>query len=103
VTGFFADLGIPAPGFHAHLVSSLEFGGGLLLLAGLLTRIATAPLMVIMFVAIATAKKSELHGFSDLIGFSEYLYMVLLFWLAVKGPGLLALDTFIARKLKRLD
>ncbi|MEO6098331.1 MAG: DoxX family protein [Fibrobacteria bacterium] len=103
VTGFFADLGIPSPGFHAHLVSSLEFGGGLLLLAGLLTRIATAPLMVIMFVAIATAKKSELHGFSDLIGFSEYLYMVLLFWLAVKGPGPVALDAIIARKLKRLD
>lgn len=103
VTGFFADLGIPSPGFHAHLVSSLEFGCGLLLLAGLLTRIATAPLMAIMFVAIATAKKSELHGFSDLIGFSEYLYMVLLLWLAIKGPGLLSLDTILARRLKRLD
>ncbi len=103
VIGFFTDLGIPAPALQAHVVAGLEFGGGLALLLGLLTRVATAPLMVIMFVAIATAKKDDLHGFSDLIGFSEYLYMVLLFWLAVKGPGLLALDTFIAKQLKRLD
>ena len=103
VTGFFTDLGLPAPAFQAHMVSGIEFAGGLLLLAGLLTRIASVPLMIIMLVAIATAKKDDLHGFSDLIGFSEYLYMVLLFWLTVKGPGLLALDTFIARKLKRLD
>ena len=103
VIGFFTDLKIPAPALQAHMVSSIEFGGGLLLLAGLFTRVVSAPLMVIMFVAIATAKKDDLHGFSDLIGFPEYLYMLLLFWLAVKGPGLLALDTFIARKLKRLD
>ncbi|MDB5051368.1 MAG: DoxX family protein [Fibrobacteres bacterium] len=103
VTGFFTDLGLPAPAFHAHLVATTEFAGGLLLLAGLFTRIASVPLTIIMFVAIATAKKSELHGFSDLIGFSEYLYMVLLAWLIVSGPGLLALDSLIARKLKRLD
>jgi putative oxidoreductase len=103
VTGFFTDLGLPAPGFQAHLVATTEFVGGLMLLVGLLTRLASAPLMIIMFVAIATAKKDDLHGFSDLIGFSEYLYMVLLFWLAIVGPGLIALDTFIARKLKRLD
>jgi putative oxidoreductase len=103
VTGFFTDLGLPAPAFQAHLVSTTEFTGGLLLLAGLFTRIASVPLTIIMFVAIATAKKAELHGFSDLIGFSEYLYMVLLVWLIVSGPGLLALDALIARKLKQLD
>jgi putative oxidoreductase len=103
VAGFFADLGLPAPAFQAHLVATLEFAGGLLLIAGLLTRLACAPLFIIMAVAIATAKKDELHGFTDLAGFSEYLYMVLLFWLAIVGPGLLALDTFIAKKLTRLD
>ena len=103
VTGFFADLGLPAPAFQAHLVASLEFAGGLLLIAGLFTRLACAPLFVIMAVAIATAKQGELHGFTDLAGFSEYLYLVLLFWLAVVGPGPLALDTFIAKRLKRLD
>ena len=103
VAAFFTDLGLPAPGFQAHLVASTEFAGGLLLLAGLFTRIASAPLAVIMFVAIATAKKDELHGFSDLIGFSEYLYMLLLFWLIISGPGLIALDALLAKKLKRMD
>jgi putative oxidoreductase len=103
VIGFFTDLGLPAPAFQAHLVATTEFAGGLALLLGLLTRIASIPLMVIMFVAIATAKKDELHGFSDLIGFSEFLYMVLLFWLLITGPGKIALDTLLARRLKRLD
>jgi putative oxidoreductase len=59
--------------------------------------------MVIMFVAIATTKKDDLHGFSDLIGFSEFLYMALLFWLLIAGPGKLALDAWVASRLKRLD
>ena len=103
VTGFFTELGLPFPGFQAHLVAATEFAGGLLLLAGLLTRIASAPLMIIMLVAIATAKKDDLHGFSDLIGFSEYLYIVLLFWLLIEGAGILSIDAILARKLKRLD
>jgi putative oxidoreductase len=103
VTAFFTDLGLPAPGFQAHLVATTEFAGGLLLLAGLLTRLASVPLMIIMVVAIATAKKDELHGFSDLIGFSEYLYILLLFWLLIKGAGILSADAILARRLKRLD
>jgi putative oxidoreductase len=103
VAGFFADLGLPAPGFQAHLVATTEFAGGLLLLAGLLTRIASVPLSVIMVVALATAKREDLHGFSDLIGASEFLYLLLLFWLIFNGPGKIALDTLLARKLKRLD
>jgi putative oxidoreductase len=103
VIGFFTDLGLPAPAFQAHLVATTEFAGGLALLLGLWTRLASIPLMVIMFVAIATAKKDELHGFSDLIGFSEFLYMVLLFWLLIAGPGKVALDAWLASRLKRLD
>ena len=103
VTGFFTDLGLPAPAFQAHLVSTTEFAGGLALLIGLFTRAASVPLTIIMFVAIATAKKDDLHGFSDLIGFPETLYAMLLIWLIISGPGMLAADTLLARKLKRLD
>lgn len=103
VIGFFTDLGLPAPAFQAHLVATTEFAGGLALLLGLWTRLASIPLMIIMFVAIATAKKDELHGFSDLIGFPEFLYMVLLFWLFIAGPGKIALDALMASRLKRLD
>jgi putative oxidoreductase len=103
VIGFFTELGLPAPAFQAHLVATTEFTGGLALLLGMFTRLASLPLMVIMFVAIATAKKDELHGFPDLIGFPEFLYMVLLFWLLIAGPGKLAMDAILAARLKRLD
>jgi len=103
VTAFFTSLGLPMPGFQAHLVATTEFAGGLALLVGLCTRLASAPLTIIMYVAITTAKRDELHGFSDLIGFSEYLYMVLLVWLIVNGAGLLSLDALVGRKLSKLD
>lgn len=101
VTAFFTDLGLPVPGFQAHLVATTEFAGGILLLVGLCTRLASVPLTLIMFVAIATAKRAELHVFSDLIGFPEFLYMVLLFWLIVSGPGMLALDRILNRYLSK--
>ena len=55
VIGYFKDLGIPFPTFHAYLVGSLEFGGGALLILGLLTRFAALPLCCTMVVAILTA------------------------------------------------
>src|SRR5438132_14016972 len=60
IASFFADLGIPAPGFNAVLVSSAELICGALLLVGLFTRLASIPLVVTMVVAIATAKRSEI-------------------------------------------
>src|SRR3954463_1108927 len=69
VTGFFTELGIPAPGFNAVLAATAEFVCGSLLLIGLLSRLAAIPLIVTMIVAILTAKRADLHGISDLLGF----------------------------------
>src|SRR5438874_1241787 len=55
VTDFFTELGIPAPGFNAVLVSSAEFVCGALLLVGLLSRLAAIPLIVVMTVAMNDA------------------------------------------------
>jgi putative oxidoreductase len=101
VTGFFASLGLPAPGFQAPLVAGTEFVAGILLIAGLATRLASIPLMIIMVVALSTALRGDIHGFGDLAGSSEFLYLLLLFWLAVHGAGLLSLDTLLSRKLKQ--
>ena len=103
VTAFFTDLGLPMPGFQAHLVANTEFIGGFLLMVGLFTRIASVPLTVIMYVAIATAKRDELHGFSDLVGFPEYLYLLLLVWLLFQGAGLISLDAIFSRRLRKMD
>jgi putative oxidoreductase len=92
VTGFFMDLGIPAPGFHAHLVSFVELIGGALLVIGLCSRLAALPLMVSMAVAILTAQRDQVHGLPDLFGLVEWTYLALLLWVALAGPGKVSLD-----------
>jgi putative oxidoreductase len=97
IASFFADLGIPAPGFSAVLASSAELVCGALVLMGLFTRLAAIPLAVTMVVAIATAKRAEISGLSDLLGFVEFLYIVLLLWLSADGPGPLSADRLLSR------
>ncbi|HXX70611.1 MAG TPA: DoxX family protein [Polyangiaceae bacterium] len=101
VAGFFEHLGIPAPAFNAALVGYSELICGTLLVVGLLTRFATVPLAISMIVAICTAKGSEIHGPFDLVGADEFTYLVVLIVIAVLGPGSVALDHFVARRLPR--
>lgn len=97
VTSFFTELGIPAPAFHATFVSSVELVGGVLLIAGLLTRFAALPLIGTMVVAILTAQRENIHGLGDLAGTIEFAYIALLLWLAVAGGGRLSLDHLFGR------
>src|SRR5271155_1056595 len=46
VTEFFSSLGLPAPGATATFVATFEFVGGILLAAGLLSRIAALGLVI---------------------------------------------------------
>ena len=52
VTGFFGHLGIPLPMLAAIVVMVVEFGGGILLITGLATRIPAALLAMDMVVAL---------------------------------------------------
>jgi putative oxidoreductase len=54
--GRFTKLGIPFPEVMASFVGCLEIVGGLLLIAGLLTRVIAVPLMIDMVVAMLTTK-----------------------------------------------
>ena len=99
VTAFFTSLGIPAPHFQAYLVGYSELLCGTALVVGLLTRLATIPLMVSMVVAILTAKRPDLHGIFDLVGFDEFTYLVVLVMIAILGPGSLSLDAILVRRL----
>ncbi|HEX3346463.1 MAG TPA: DoxX family protein [Polyangiaceae bacterium] len=99
VTGFFTSLGIPAPHFHAILVGYSELLCGTALVLGLLTRLATIPLIVSMIVAILTAKRPDLHNVFDLVGFDEFTYLVVLVMIAILGPGSLSLDAILVRRL----
>lgn len=54
--GFLDSLGVPAPQIVAWLQTFTEGVGGLLLIVGLLTRLATLPLIVILLGAIVLVK-----------------------------------------------
>jgi putative oxidoreductase len=58
----FTKLGFPNPAFWADLTGGAEICCGLLLIIGLLTRLATIPLLVVMGVAFMTTKWPELTG-----------------------------------------
>jgi len=95
ITKNFAALGIPAPEILTPFVSGVEFVGGLLLLVGLLTRFAAVPLMVVMVVAIVSAKAGDIDSLETVLGFEEVSYFLMFAWLAIAGPGPVSLDHFI--------
>lgn len=101
VVEFFRSLGIPAPEIQAPFAASMEFLCGVLLLLGLCTRLASIPIIVIMLVALKTAKAGDIHELSDLFGTSEYLYIPLALWLGAFGAGPISLDAVFARRMDR--
>jgi putative oxidoreductase len=103
VIEFFQTLGIPAAQYQAPFVAGTEFLAGVFVLIGLATRLASVPLSAIMVVAIVTAKSSEITSWTDIFGFSEFLYLVILVWLIVQGAGLISLDVVISKKRRSID
>lgn len=101
VTGFFTELGIPAPHLNAVMVSFVELIGGSLLLLGLASRLAALPLLASMAVAILTAQRENVHGLPDLFGLVEWTYLALLLWVAFAGPGKASLDHLLTNKKRR--
>ncbi|MBC7660826.1 MAG: DoxX family protein [Chitinophagaceae bacterium] len=99
VIEFFTTLNLPAPAFQAYLVAYTELIAGGLLIVGLVTRLASIPLIITMVVALITAKSADFNEFSDLLAASEYLNILLLLYLVIKGPGRLALDSLVQKNL----
>ncbi|MGI5286486.1 DoxX family protein [Nonomuraea polychroma] len=65
-TGRFETVGFPAPGFLAAVVGIFEIACGVLLLLGLLTRLAALPMVIDMVVALVLTKLPILWGSSAL-------------------------------------
>lgn len=103
VIAFFGSLGIPHPELQAPFASGTELVCGTLVLVGLCTRLASVPLIVTMVVAILTAQRDNLTSLGDLFGLVEFLYIVLLVWLGVQGPGPLSVDALLVRTLADED
>jgi putative oxidoreductase len=92
---------IPFAKANAIFVSLIEFFFGLLLILGALTPLACVMLSGVMIVAIATSaiKKIKpppiLGWLSEFLYLPEVLYLVILFWLFLSGPGWLSLDQLV--------
>ena len=100
---FFADLGIPFPAANAIFISSLEFFGGMCLMAGFGTRIFAALLSSTMVVALLTADRdSFVSKFpADLTDVSPVVLLLFLAWLVLYGAGSVSLDRLISRLLRK--
>ncbi len=95
--GRFAKIGLPNPDFLGPFVGSFEIVCGTLVLLGLLTRLASIPLIVIMLVAILTTKAEVLakEGFWEMLHGSRTDWAMLLgsIFLLVKGGGAYSMDS----------
>jgi putative oxidoreductase len=106
IAAFRDDFGVPLPELNARIASCTEFFGGILILLGLGARLAALPMAFTMLVAIATAKRGQLQGFSfdsftTLLGFEEWSYLVMFLVIAIIGPGRVSIDAVIARRLAK--
>lgn len=118
VAQWFEYMGIPFPILNAYMAAGTELLGVVLLTLGLLTRFISIPLIIIMFVAIATVHGE--HGFSfvnEAVQFSDayvngtlvegtmiqlqngyelvLYYTLMLFVLVGQGAGKFSLDRLV--------
>jgi putative oxidoreductase len=117
--GRFTKLGIPFPDITATFIGGLEIVGGLLLMAGLLTRFIAIPFVIEMIVAILTTKIGLYLGTSPLpmppalpkVGFwavmhetrSDYAQILCCAFLFFTGPGPWSLDALLRRRSSASD
>ena len=99
-TGRFIKIGIPAPDVMAPFVGVVEIVCGVLLIAGLLTRLAAVPLIVDITVAIWTTKIPILmkQGFWAMAHEARTDWCMLLgsVFLMLAGAGAWSIDAMLA-------
>jgi putative oxidoreductase len=101
VVGFFTGLGIPAPALNAWFVSGLEFGGGLLLIVGLGSRLIALPLVIDMIAAYITADREALFSIvsspDKFMAAAPFTFLVASLIVLIFGPGKVSLDALAGR------
>lgn len=94
--GRFAKIGIPLPQMSAPLVGFVEIICGVLVILGLLTRLAAIPLLVVIGTAIATTKVPMLlhQGVWPMLheARTDFSMLLGLLFLLIAGPGPISID-----------
>jgi putative oxidoreductase len=100
VISYFADLGLPLPGFNAYFISILEYVGGILLVLGLGSRLIALPLTIDMIVAYIVGDREALGSIiSDPDKFyaaAPYTFLIASFIILFFGPGWFSVDHVLA-------
>lgn len=103
--GRFVKIGIPAPEVMAPFVGVCEIVCGAFILIGLLTRLATIPLIIDMLVAISTTKIPILlqSGFWAMAHEARVDYAMLLgsIFLLITGAGTWSIDARLTSRVAR--
>jgi putative oxidoreductase len=98
VAQWFESIGIPMPMLNAYMAATTELLGVILLTLGLLTRLISLPLMVVMVVAIFTVHIGNGFSCGD-NGFEiPFYYLLFLLIFLSHGPGKLSLDRYLFDK-----
>ena len=97
--GRFAKIGFSNPSFWAYFTGSFEIVCGILILIGLLTRLAAIPLLIVMLVAFITTKVQVLteKGFWNFAHEyrTDFAMTLLLIYLIIYGGGNNSIDKSI--------
>jgi uncharacterized membrane protein YphA (DoxX/SURF4 family) len=99
-TGRFLNIGFSHPAFWAYFTGTFEIVCGLLIVIGLLTRMASIPLLIVMITAFVTTKWPLLvnkgvwpwaHEYR-----TDFAMTLLLIYLLIYGAGKLSIDSKIS-------
>ncbi len=103
-TGRFEKIGFSEPEFWAYFVATFEIICGSLVLLGLLIRLASIPLFIIMVTAFITTKVPILmnEGFWRMAHEyrTDFAMTLLLIYLFIYGAGKCSVDSIIYKPLK---
>jgi putative oxidoreductase len=109
----FTDWGIPLPKLNVYISGLTEALGGILLIAGLGTRLISIPLIFNFVVAYATASKDEFRQFfgiikggswsawGDIVNDSAMPFLVAAFITLAFGAGKISIDYLLVRTVFR--
>jgi putative oxidoreductase len=106
VTEFFTSLNLPAPAATATLCALVELVGGALFTLGIASRLTSLVLFVNMtmaYLSVPDDRTNFSHIFSkpeDFYGAGPYTYWFAALLILILGPGAIAVDTLIRRRLE---
>ncbi|HEX4200111.1 MAG TPA: DoxX family protein [Chthoniobacterales bacterium] len=105
VIGYFTKLGIPYPDINAWVVGATECFGGILILAGLASRLAAIPVTIAMAVAYWLGDQDavlNIWGHPDkFVKAAPFPFFLAALIILCFGPGWFSLDAILGRLFRR--